>query len=57
MSYCLGEVLIRFQDILIVLSLSLYCVENHVCLSPDVQVAGATWRAAMRIIVGVGDLV
>jgi hypothetical protein len=32
-------------------------VENHVCLSRDVQVAGAAWRAATRIVVGVGDLV
>jgi hypothetical protein len=28
----------------------------HVCLS-RVQVAGAAWRAAMMIVVGVGDLV
>jgi hypothetical protein len=26
-------------------------------LSRGVQVAGATWRAVMRIVVGVGDLV
>jgi hypothetical protein len=26
-------------------------------LSRDVQVAGAAWRVAMRIVVGVGDLV
>jgi hypothetical protein len=26
-------------------------------LSHSVQVAGATWRAAMRIVAGVGDLV
>jgi hypothetical protein len=26
-------------------------------LSHDVQVAGAAWRAVMRIVVGVGDLV
>jgi hypothetical protein len=37
--------------------LSLFRLENHVCLSRDVQVAGAAWRAAMRIIAGVGDLV
>jgi hypothetical protein len=41
---------------LIVLSLSLYRVENHICLSHDVQVEGAAWRAAMRIVAGVGDL-
>jgi hypothetical protein len=32
-------------------------VENSVCLSRGVQVAGATWRAAMRIVAGVGELV
>jgi hypothetical protein len=32
-------------------------LENHVCLSRGVQVAGAAWRAAMRIVAGVGDLV
>jgi hypothetical protein len=32
-------------------------LENHVCLSCGVQVAGATWWAAMRIVAGVGDLV
>jgi hypothetical protein len=32
-------------------------LENHVCLSRGVQVAGAAWRAVTRIVVGVGDLV
>jgi hypothetical protein len=32
-------------------------LENHVCLSHGVQLAGAAWRAATRIVVGVGDLV
>jgi hypothetical protein len=32
-------------------------LENHVCLSRGVQVAGAAWRAATRIMAGVGDLV
>jgi hypothetical protein len=32
-------------------------VENHVCLSHGVQVAGAAWWAATKIIAGVGDLV
>jgi hypothetical protein len=31
-------------------------VENHVCLSRGVQVAGAAWQAAMRVVAGVGDL-
>jgi hypothetical protein len=36
--------------------LSLFCLENHVCLSCGVQVAGAAWRAPIRIMAGVGDL-
>jgi hypothetical protein len=32
-------------------------LENHVCLSHGVQVAGAAWRAVTRIMAGVGDLV
>jgi hypothetical protein len=32
-------------------------VENHVCLSHGVQVAGAPWQAAMRTVTGVRDLV
>jgi hypothetical protein len=32
-------------------------LENRVCLSLGVQVVGASWRAAMRIVAGVGDLV
>ena len=31
--------------------------ENRVCLSHGVQVPGAVWRAATRIVAGVGDLV
>jgi hypothetical protein len=41
---------------LIVLPLSLFHLENHVCLSRGVYVAGAAWWAAMMIITGVGDL-
>jgi hypothetical protein len=41
----------------VVLSLSLFRVENRVCLSRGVQVTGATWRTTMMIMVGVGDLV
>jgi hypothetical protein len=37
--------------------LSLFRLENHVCLSRGVQVAGAAWRAVARIVVGVEDLV
>jgi hypothetical protein len=32
-------------------------VKNHVCLSRDVQVAGAACRAVMRIVAGVKELV
>jgi hypothetical protein len=37
--------------------LSLFHLENHVCLSRGVQVAGAAWRTAIRIVAGVEDLV
>jgi hypothetical protein len=37
--------------------LSLFSLENRICLSHGVQVAGAAWRAATRIVAGVGDLV
>jgi hypothetical protein len=41
-----------------VVLLPLYCflLENHVCLSRDVQVVGATLWTTMRIMAGVGDL-
>jgi hypothetical protein len=35
----------------------LFRLENRVCLSRGVQVAGAAWRAATRTMTGVGDLV
>jgi hypothetical protein len=35
----------------------LFRLENRVCLSHGVQVAGAAWRAVMRTVAGVGDLV
>jgi hypothetical protein len=31
-------------------------VENRVCLSHDMQVAGVAWWATTRIMAGVGDL-
>jgi hypothetical protein len=37
--------------------LSLFRLENCVCLSRSVQVAGVAWRASMRTVAGVGDLV
>jgi hypothetical protein len=47
----------EFGTVLFILLLSLFRLENHVCLSRGVQVAGAAWRAATRIMAGVGDLV
>jgi hypothetical protein len=41
---------------LVVLPLFLVSLENRVCLSHGVQVVGAAWCVAMRIVVG-GDLV
>jgi hypothetical protein len=40
----------------VVLPLSLFHVENRVCLSRGVQVAGVACQVAMRIMAGVGDL-
>jgi hypothetical protein len=37
--------------------LRLFHLENRVCLSRGVQVAGAVWRAVMRTVAGIGDLV
>jgi hypothetical protein len=36
--------------------LPLFLLENHVCLSRGVQVAGAAWRAGTWTMAGVGDL-
>jgi hypothetical protein len=47
----------EFRIVYFVSLLSLFHLENHVCLSHGVQVTGAAWRAAMRIMAGVGDLV
>jgi hypothetical protein len=57
MSYWLGEVWIRIRNISVVLTLFFVSLENRVCLSRDVQVAGAAWRASTRIVAWVGDLV
>jgi hypothetical protein len=35
----------------------LFHLENHVCLSRGVLVVGVAWRAAMRTMARVGDLV
>jgi hypothetical protein len=42
---------------LVVSPLSLFHLENRVCLSRGVQVARAAWSAVTRIVEGVGDLV
>jgi hypothetical protein len=47
----------EFESGTVLFFLSLFRLENRVCLSHGVQVAGAAWCAAMRIMVGVGDLV
>jgi hypothetical protein len=58
MSHWLGEVWIRIQDSLVLFFfLPLFCLENHVCLSCGVHVVDAAWRAVMRTVAGVGDLV
>jgi hypothetical protein len=36
--------------------LSLFHLENRICLSRGVQVVGAAWCAATRTVAGVGDL-
>jgi hypothetical protein len=52
--------LLRFEFksglVSMVLPLSLFRLENHVCLFCGVQVTGVAWRAMTRIVVGVGDL-
>jgi hypothetical protein len=35
----------------------LFCLENRVCLSRGMQVAGMAWHAITRIVAGLGDLV
>jgi hypothetical protein len=42
---------------LVVLPLSLFRLKNRVCLCHGVQVTGAAWHIATRIVVVVGDLV
>jgi hypothetical protein len=47
----------QFGTVLLSYLYPLFRVENHVCLSHGVQVAGVAWCAAMKIIAGVGDQV
>jgi hypothetical protein len=44
------------ETVLFFLLLSLFHLENRVCLSRGVQVASVAWCAMMRIMVEVGDL-
>jgi hypothetical protein len=48
---------LNLERLHLVFLLSLFRLENHVCLSHGVQVAGAAWHAAMRTMARVGDLV
>jgi hypothetical protein len=41
----------------VVLPFVFVCLDNHICLSPGVQVVGAIWRATTMIVAGVEDLV
>jgi hypothetical protein len=43
--------------VLFCFSFTFVSLENHVCLSRGVQVAVVAWRAATRIVTGVGDLI
>jgi hypothetical protein len=45
------------QDNFVLFFLSLFRLENDVCLSRGVQVAVTAWCAVMRTVTGVGDLV
>jgi hypothetical protein len=57
MSHWLDNAWIRIRGSFDGCTFILFCLENRVCLSRGVQVAGATWQAAMMIVAGVGDLV
>jgi hypothetical protein len=47
----------EFGTILFCFSFIFVSLENRICLSRGVQVAGAVWRAVMRTMAEVGDLV
>jgi hypothetical protein len=46
----------KSETVSFILPLFLFYLENRVCLSHGVQVAGAAWHAATMIVAGVGDL-
>jgi hypothetical protein len=47
----------EFGTVLFCFSFTFVSLENRVCLSRGVQVAGAAWRVVTMIVAGVGDLV
>jgi hypothetical protein len=47
----------EFGTVSFCFSFIFFHLENRACLSCGVQVVGAAWRAATRIMAGVGDLV
>jgi hypothetical protein len=47
----------KSETVLFCFSFIFVSLENRVYLSRGVQVTGAAWRAAMRTVAGVGDLV
>jgi hypothetical protein len=47
----------KSRIVLFCFSFTFVSLENRVCLSRGVQVAGAAWCVATRTMVGVGDLV
>jgi hypothetical protein len=47
----------KSEIVLFFFLLHLFHLENRVCLSRGVQVAGEAWRAVMMIVTGIGDLV
>jgi hypothetical protein len=53
----LARIEVKSGTISFVLPLFLFCVENHICFSHGVHVVGAAWRAVMRIMAEIWDLV
>jgi hypothetical protein len=47
----------KFRTVLFYFSFIFARLKNRVCLSHDVQVASAAWRAATKTVTGIGDLV
>jgi hypothetical protein len=47
----------KFEIVLFCFSFTFVSLENHICLSRGMQVAGVAWRVVTRTVAGVGDLV